>query len=89
LFKQIRPEDKAVTNTISSAIPRIAGWLAHWVEACKDPDTKIWRPRQVYEGEGKRSYVPVEHRTQLASDKLQDLKHVSALNHNLIVKSIY
>ncbi|KAI8048888.1 citrate synthase-like protein [Syncephalis plumigaleata] len=39
-------------------------WLAaHWVEACKDPDTKIWRPRQVYDGEPKRSYVPFEHRT--------------------------
>ncbi|RKP10382.1 citrate synthase-like protein [Thamnocephalis sphaerospora] len=48
------------------AIPRVAGWLAHWVEACKDPDTKIWRPRQVYEGEGKRGYVPIEHRNQAA-----------------------
>lgn len=29
------------------AIPRVAGWLAHWNEACLDESGKIWRPRQV------------------------------------------
>jgi citrate synthase len=55
------------------AIPRMAGWLAHWVEACKDPSAKIWRPRQVYVGPEKRGYVPVDHRTSAdtASDSIQ------------------
>lgn len=44
------------------AIPRVVGWLAHWVESLEDPDSKIWRPRQVYVGEGKRTYVPLETR---------------------------
>ncbi|KAJ3289447.1 hypothetical protein HK104_007462, partial [Borealophlyctis nickersoniae] len=44
------------------AIPRVAGWLAHWVESLDAPDSKIWRPRQVYVGEGKRGYVPLEMR---------------------------
>jgi citrate synthase len=33
------------------AIPRVAGLLAHWIEALDDPDYKIFRSRQVYTGE--------------------------------------
>lgn len=40
--------------TVLFAIPRTAGWLAHWEEQCKDGDTKISRPRQVYLGNGER-----------------------------------
>lgn len=29
------------------AIPRMAGYLAHWRESLDDPDTKIMRPAQV------------------------------------------
>ncbi len=29
------------------AIPRMAGYLAHWKESLRDPDTKIMRPQQV------------------------------------------
>jgi len=36
--------------TVLFAIPRTAGWLAHWEEQSKDADTKISRPRQVYLG---------------------------------------
>ena len=36
--------------TVLFAIPRMAGWLAHWNEMLEDPTTKIARPRQVYEG---------------------------------------
>nr|KAJ3421339.1 hypothetical protein HK105_003801 [Polyrhizophydium stewartii] len=50
------------------AIPRVAGWLAHWVESLEDPDAKIWRPRQVYVGEPKRGYVPLDARSD--SDKI-------------------
>lgn len=31
------------------AIPRMAGYLAHWKESLDDPDTKILRPQQVLE----------------------------------------
>lgn len=44
------------------AIPRAAGWLSHWVESLDDPDTKIYRPRQVYLGEGKRKFVEMDKR---------------------------
>lgn len=37
---------------------------SHWVESLEDPDAKIWRPRQVYIGETKRSYVPLAVRDE-------------------------
>ena len=40
------------------AIPRTAGWLAHWVEMLEH-DTKIARPRQLYIGSARRDYVPI------------------------------
>ena len=36
-------------------VPRVAGWLAHWLELLDDPETRIYRPRQIYAGEGRRS----------------------------------
>jgi citrate synthase len=44
------------------AIPRMAGWLAHWKESLDDPDTKILRPQQVYTGIWLRHYAPVRER---------------------------
>jgi citrate synthase len=41
-------------------IPRISGWLAHWNEFLDDPENKIVRPRQNYQGYANRSYVPLE-----------------------------
>ncbi len=38
------------------AIPRTAGWLAHWQELL-DQDSKIARPRQLYIGPDERPYV--------------------------------
>lgn len=33
------------------AVPRIAGWLAHWKEQMEtDQGGRIWRPRQIYTG---------------------------------------
>ena len=45
------------------AIPRTSGWLAQWVELLEDPDQKIARPRQIYLGDRKRVYIPIEKRT--------------------------
>jgi len=38
------------------------GWLAQWQEMLQDPDQKIARPRQIYTGEPKRDFVPMEQR---------------------------
>ncbi|RPB05622.1 hypothetical protein L873DRAFT_1785361 [Choiromyces venosus 120613-1] len=46
------------------AVPRVAGWLAHWKQAIEAPNPKIWRPRQIYVGEKVRDYVPVEEREE-------------------------
>jgi citrate synthase len=43
------------------AIPRTAGWLAHWQEML-DQDSKIARPRQLYIGDDARDYVPITAR---------------------------
>ena len=44
------------------AIARTAGWLAQWEEMLQDPEQRIARPRQVYEGPDVRDYVPIEER---------------------------
>jgi citrate synthase len=47
--------------TVLFAIPRAAGWLAHWLELL-DQDQRIARPRQLYVGHGPRDYVPIGQR---------------------------
>ena len=32
------------------AVGRMAGWTAQWEELLADPEQKIARPRQIYEG---------------------------------------
>jgi citrate synthase len=49
--------------TVLFAIPRTAGWLAHWVELLEQ-DQKITRPRQLYIGEDERAYVPLARRAR-------------------------
>jgi citrate synthase len=44
------------------AIGRLPGWIAHWKEMVEDPTTRIGRPRQIYTGNNKESYVPIEKR---------------------------
>lgn len=48
--------------TVLFAIPRTAGWLAHWQELLADKEQKISRPRQWYTGAEARDYIPVESR---------------------------
>ncbi|HEX5367099.1 MAG TPA: citrate synthase [Acidimicrobiales bacterium] len=47
--------------TVLFAIPRVSGWLAHWVELLEQ-DQKIARPRQLYVGAPERAYVPIDQR---------------------------
>ena len=44
------------------AVGRSVGWIAQWKEMIEDPGQRIGRPRQIYTGEAKRSFVPVNQR---------------------------
>ena len=43
--------------TVLFAIGRLPGWMAHAIELEGDPQKRIGRPRQIYQGEGTRDYV--------------------------------
>jgi citrate synthase len=45
------------------AIGRTSGWIAQWREMVEDPEQKIARPRQIYTGERRRDYVPIDQRS--------------------------
>ena len=47
--------------TVLFAIPRTAGWLAHFKELLEQ-DMKISRPRQLYIGSNVRDFVPMSER---------------------------
>jgi len=44
------------------ALSRTVGWISQWKEMIGDPQQKIGRPRQLYVGAARRSYVEVEER---------------------------
>jgi citrate synthase len=48
--------------TVLFAMGRMPGWLAHWREMQQDKDTKIGRPRQIYQGAVSRPYTPITER---------------------------
>ncbi|MFO7297160.1 MAG: citrate (Si)-synthase [Proteobacteria bacterium] len=48
--------------TVLFAVARTVGWIAQWKEMIEDPEQKIGRPRQLYIGEQRRDYVPIEQR---------------------------
>ncbi len=48
--------------TVLFAMGRLPGWIAQWKEMREDPDTRIYRPRQIYQGPTHRPYVPVNER---------------------------
>ena len=50
------------------SIPRVAGWLAHWVEFNNDSENKIVRPRQNYLGLRNQNYVDIEKRSEKGSE---------------------
>ncbi|KAH7374735.1 peroxysomal citrate synthase [Plectosphaerella cucumerina] len=55
------------------AVPRCVGWLAHWRQQMLNPaGVKIWRPRQLYLGEGQRDYVEAVHRRDKANPTVFD-----------------
>ncbi len=48
--------------TVLFAMGRLPGWIAQWREMMQDPQARIGRPRQLYVGRPKRSFVPLEKR---------------------------
>jgi citrate synthase len=44
------------------ALSRTVGWIAQWKEMIGDPQKKIGRPRQLYNGAPMRDYVPLAER---------------------------
>jgi citrate synthase len=44
------------------ALARTVGWIAQWNEMISEPDQKIGRPRQLYQGYARRDFVPFEKR---------------------------
>ncbi len=44
------------------ALSRTVGWISQWKEMIGDPQKKIGRPRQLYDGSPRRAYVPVSKR---------------------------
>ncbi len=48
--------------TVIFAMSRSVGWISHWNEMMRDPESKIGRPRQLYEGALPRDYVEIDKR---------------------------
>jgi citrate synthase len=44
------------------AVARTVGWVAHWNEMIADPETRIFRPRQLYQGPAERPLAPIGQR---------------------------
>ena len=45
------------------AVARTVGWIAHWNEMIMDPETRLSRPRQLYDGPTERQVLPIGERT--------------------------
>jgi citrate synthase len=48
--------------TVIFALARTVGWISHWNEMMQDPESRIGRPRQLYDGHKQREYAPIENR---------------------------
>jgi citrate synthase len=48
--------------TVIFAIGRMPGWIANFKEVMEDPQSRIYRPRQIYTGPPLNHYVPIKER---------------------------
>ncbi|NGP17712.1 citrate synthase [Devosia aurantiaca] len=48
--------------TVLFAVARTVGWISQWKEMIGDPQKKIGRPRQLYNGATARDYEPINNR---------------------------
>ena len=49
--------------TVLSAMGRLPGWIANWMELHADPNFKIARPRQIYTGLTQRPFTGIDQRS--------------------------
>jgi citrate synthase len=49
--------------TVMFATGRMPGWIANYKEILDNPESRIYRPRQIYNGPTERRYVPIDDRT--------------------------
>jgi citrate synthase len=48
--------------TVMFATGRMPGWIANYKEIMDNPQSRIYRPRQIYTGPAERPYVPITER---------------------------
>jgi len=48
--------------TVIFSMSRTVGWISHWNEMIQDPESRIGRPRQLYNGALPRDYVSLKKR---------------------------
>ena len=48
--------------TVIFAIGRMPGWIANYKEIMEEPKSRIYRPRQIYNGPTMSHYVPLDER---------------------------
>ncbi len=48
--------------TVMFAIGRMPGWIANYKEVMETPQTRIYRPRQIYVGPTLNHYTPIKER---------------------------
>ena len=48
--------------TVLFAVARTVGWVAQWNEMIEDPEQRIGRPRQLYDGRKERNFVEINKR---------------------------
>ncbi|MGA7228565.1 MAG: citrate synthase [Acidimicrobiia bacterium] len=48
--------------TVMFAIGRLPGWISQFRELASDPESRIFRPRQLYTGAAVRDYTPIDQR---------------------------
>ena len=48
--------------TVIFAIGRMPGWIANYKEIMEEPKSRIYRPRQIYNGRTLNHYVPLDAR---------------------------
>ncbi|MCK5720545.1 MAG: citrate synthase [Thiomargarita sp.] len=48
--------------TVMFSVARTVGWVSQWMEMMNEPDLKIGRPRQLYLGNSRRDYIPMDKR---------------------------
>ena len=49
--------------TVLFALGRLPGWISQWQEMRRDPEQKIWRPRQLYTGQDHLPFIPIDKRS--------------------------